>query len=271
MVESLEKLNQLCQKPRYKEVGNWMVRTFLRDAALRITWLLLLTGVTANQVTLASLVVALLGVFLFTCHPEFCFFLGSALLQMWYLLDHVDGQIARYRETACLSGRFFDFLTHHIIHATIFFALGLYGFNATGHFVLVIWGFVAALSMAVFNLVNDTKYKTFFEALAAGKAFRMVAEEGNKDRAREGENPSRELRKIFSFFHKLCEIHVLMNILTAVSVLELLVGNRWDGRLILLFFYGSIVPALAVIKPFYLIKNRRIDDEFRARFVERES
>src|SRR5437762_1650191 len=105
MVESLKELNRICQKPRYREVGNWMVRYVLRDLALPFTWLLLHTPVTANQVTLASLVVGLFGISLFAATSNASFLTGTLLLQLWYLLDHVDGQIARYRKTACLSGR----------------------------------------------------------------------------------------------------------------------------------------------------------------------
>ena len=108
-----------------------MVRNILRDAALPITWLCLHTQITANQVTLISLVIALIGVSSFALSSNASFLIGSVLLQVWYLLDHVDGQIARYRNTSCLSGRFFDYVTHHLIHGAIPFSFGLHAFYQT--------------------------------------------------------------------------------------------------------------------------------------------
>ena len=127
MVESLKELNKICQKPRYKEVGNWMVRRLLRSMALPITWLLLHTPMTANQVTFFALITGLLGILFLASHTPAFYLAGAILLQLWYLLDHVDGQIARYRNSASLTGRFFDFMMHHLIDGCLFFALG---FNA---------------------------------------------------------------------------------------------------------------------------------------------
>ncbi|MBI3307217.1 MAG: CDP-alcohol phosphatidyltransferase family protein [Candidatus Omnitrophica bacterium] len=268
MVESLKELNKICQKPRYKEVGNWMVRHILRDAALPITWLLLHTPVTANQVTLVSLLIGLWGIFFFSVPGSGFFLLGSLLLQLWYYLDHVEGQIARYRKTACLTGRFFDFLTHHIIHGVIFFSLGFYAFHATGLIFFILWGALTSFLMMIFNLLQDTKYKTFFEKLMTTKTIQI---KGPDDKApSENRNSSKKKPGIFStafsFFHKLSEIHVLMNILTIASILQVVMKLSYDLRLPLLAVYGLVTPVLAVSKSAYWIKYRKIDADFENNF-----
>jgi len=180
-MESLKELNSICQKPRYKEVGNWMVRHILRDAALPITWLLLHTPITANQVTTLSLVIGLLGMVCVSAPATSSFLLGVVLIQVWYLLDHVDGQIARYRKTASLTGRFFDFMTHHVIHGVIYFSLGFYVYLLGGSVWFIIWGFFASICMMAFNLVHDTKYKTFFEELAKLQSIEIASGDGEED------------------------------------------------------------------------------------------
>ena len=261
MVESLRELNRLCQKPRYKEVGNWMVRHVLRDVALPITWLLLHTPVTANQVTTLSFLIGLAGIALFVLPTPIFFLLGTILLQLWYLLDHVDGQIARYRGTASLTGRFFDFLTHHTIHGVIFFSLGMYGFRTSRHALFIVWGFVTSISMMLFNLIHDTKYKTFFEKLITLKAVKVKGRgEGKESR------PSGRVRLTFSFLHKICEIHVLMNILTLAAFFQTLTRLPLDLRFLFYCLYGIVVPVIAVTKITCLILNREIDREFEAQF-----
>ena len=257
-IESLKELSSICQKPDYKKVGNWMVRHILRDAALPITWLLLHTPATANQVTLASLVIGLVGIALFAVQSKAAFVVGVLLLQLWYLLDHVDGQIARYHKTACLSGRFFDFITHHIIHGVIFFSLGVYCFRLTAQFYFIFWGFLTSASMFLFNLINDTKYKTFFEKLMTGKNISIRTQE----KFLETQKHLSAVRKIFSIMHKISEIHVCMNIISLAAILEIIFSPLHTLRLFLFLAYGLIVPSIAIVKVSYLIVGRKIDEEF---------
>lgn len=269
MVEPLKELNQKCQKPRYKEVGNWMVRNLLREAALPMTWLLLHTPVTANQVTLASIFVGVSGISLFTFHSPACFLAGALLLQFWYYLDHVDGQIARYRGTACLSGRFFDFVTHHLIHGIVLFGLGLYAYLETGHLVFVIWGFAGSLSTMMFNLIPDTQYKTYFEKILSLKKIGLKqAQTAGTPAVKE---KAQGIRRIFSLLHKSHEIHVMMNVLTAASILQLMPRfASVNFRIVLFIFYGLAAPLLAVAKTAYLIRSRKIDEEFESTFTVTE-
>ena len=273
MVESLKELNQICQKPRYREVGNWMVRHLVRDAALPFTWILLHTPVTANQVTAFSLFAGLLGIVLLGVPGSLFFFAGCFFIQFWYLLDHVDGQIARYRKTVSLSGRFFDFMTHHVIHGTVFFGLGFCLFNQTGNSLWILWGFSASLAMILFNLIPDTKYKTFLEALDGKGAFefsRSNEEREEKEGSASADTPEPGIKKVFSFLHKMCEMHVLMNVLTVSSLFEVFSGGRFNLRLVWFSFYGAAAPVLSLTKIYYLISQKKVDDEFRTTVKKRE-
>ncbi len=262
MVESLKELNQICQKPRYREVGNWMVCHILRDAALPVTWLLLHTQISANQVTLISLGVAALSLFCYSLNGFVFFLVSSLLLQFWYLLDHVDGQIARYRKTASLSGRFYDFIMHHAVHGSIFFTMSFYSFNQTQNAFFLVWGFLISLCIILFNLIHDAKYKTFFEKLKTRKTISLSqAEISNTG----GSKPEAGLKSVFSILHKLCEIHVVMNIITIASLLQFFVPA--DLRFLLFLVYGIVVPFVSITKLSYIILRKKIDEEFAREFI----
>ncbi len=264
MVESLRELSRLCQKPRYKQVGNWMVRNILRDAALPITWLLLHTPVTANQVTFFSLCIGLAGIFLLALKPACFFLIGMLLLQFWYLLDHVDGQIARYRKTSSLTGRFFDFVMHHILHGVFFFGVGCYVYFLSGHFIAAIWGFVTAFCMVLFNLLQDTQYKTFFEKILMLPGIIVRSSETGEKEETSSHNLARVL---FSFGHKAIEMHVLMNIFSLAAIFQCWVFKGLDFRLVLFVIYGVLVPVLTVLKTTYWILTKRVDAEFERNFI----
>lgn len=258
MVESLKELSAKCQKPHYKEVGNWMVRYILRDAALPMTWLLLHTPVTANQVTLFSIFVGVLAAICFALPAGGFFLAGALLLQFWYYLDHVDGQIARYRGTACMSGRFFDFVTHHLVHALILFPLGLYCYQKSGGFIFVLWGFVGSLGTVMFNLIYDVQYKTFFEKISGLKS--LEVKKSGADEVTKGKEETSPAKKLFQAVHKSHEIHVMMNVLTLGAFLQIFIPV--DFRFLLFLFYGLAAPALAIIKTVHFIKAKKIDSSF---------
>ncbi len=258
MVESLKELNARCQKPQYKEVGNWMVRKILRPAALPVTWLLLHTPITANQVTLISLLTGLLGIFFCAFRSNGLYLAGMLLVQLWYLLDHVDGQIARYRGTSCLTGRFFDFFMHHVLHGVFFFAIGCHAYLVSGHFFFAVWGFVTAFSMTCFNLLHDIKYKTWFEYLGG-----FPGAGGVKTAEAPAQAAPRELslkQKAFALLHKSIEMHVIMNIFTLSAILDFFL--KWNTRPALFFFYALAVPFCLIMKTTFWIVSRKIDREF---------
>lgn len=265
-VESLKELNEICQKPRYKEVGNWMVRKILRPAALPITWVLLHTNITANQVTLVSIVIGLFGIYLLSLPGAGMFLAGCLLLHLWYLLDHVDGQIARYRKTVSATGRFYDFVMHHLIHGVLFWGLAGYLYTKTHSVFFLLWGFWTCISVIFFNAAYDIQYKTFFEKLkGSGIRARIVPALNAPGRIQTPKNP---LKKGFSLLHKSAEMHVLLNLLTLASLLDLFTGDHWDSRYFFFIFYGSLIPALTMIRYTHWIFKKKVDSEYYEHFED---
>lgn len=266
-MESLKELNNICQKANYKKTGNWMVRHILRDAALPATWLLLHTKITANQVTLIALLIGMIGIALFAIPPRFAFLIGALLVQLWYYLDHVDGQIARYRKTASLSGRYFDFMMHHIIHGFFFFGLGLFGYFQYGQVGWVISGFMMSFLMMLFNISYDVIAKTFIEKIQTAREITTI-QTGQKKTITEGkpQKGTQYLKRCYFVIHKLCEIHVLMNIFTVAALMNVLIKPTSDIRIWLIWIYAPLLAVLTVTRLIYVIRGKKIDAGFDAQF-----
>jgi hypothetical protein len=82
-----------------------------RPSAAFVLHFLRPTRVTPNQVTFASLLVALAGDALLVAYPGWAGLLAAALvLQASYVLDCVDGQLARLKGTSTPVGAHLDFL-----------------------------------------------------------------------------------------------------------------------------------------------------------------
>ncbi len=148
------------------------------------------------------------------------FVLGVMLAHLAFWLDHVDGQVARWRRTASLDGVYLDYLMHHSANLTLGFALG-YGLAArSGDARWSIAGFIIGAGWTMLGLHNDCRYKAFFQRLKAASGTYYGSEE---DRAG---GPSRPIRgrdadspRLTWPAYKACEPHVVLLGLTAMAVL----------------------------------------------------
>ena len=268
MVESLKELNQKVQKPNYKKVGNWMVRHIERDLALYITWALLHTKITANQVTFFSIIVGLLSALAFCFPIPGGFLTGVLLLQFWYLLDHVDGQIARYRETASLTGVYFDYITHYVVHSFLFIGLGIGAYLSHGMTGMLLLGIIAALFMAFLSMFYDAKWKAFYHWFQFLKIERAEFKWPEIKTADDAKEKSSFLKSAFVFLCKLSEIHVIMNILTVLAVIGLFrfdfIFGGFDLTIpeFITLFYASLLPFIFIIRTAHAVMKQTLDKEF---------
>ncbi|MDP8259079.1 MAG: CDP-alcohol phosphatidyltransferase family protein [Candidatus Aadella gelida] len=262
-METLKELNKICQKPEYKTKGNWMVRNITRDMALPVSWLLLHANITANQVTLFSLVIAGAACLMFGAGVRGTMLGGAVLLQLWYLLDHVDGHIARYRGESSLTGVYFDYITHYIVHAAIFIGIGVGIATDDGGSTFLIMGFAAAFGVTFLNLVYDVMYKTYFFRLTKARVVTVRHDDIVADSMKTSSSHI-GIRQLFSFAHKLCEVHVLMNIVTLLAVVAFFFSvNPWK---IFIIAYSFLCTGVGLFKNVHFILSKTPDKRLKKMF-----
>ncbi len=162
---TLAELRTCVQKDRHREIGNWLARNLARPAAIYGCWLAIRLGLSAHQVTLAALLANLGAAVAIGSGERIFFVLGVILANLAFWLDHVDGQVARWRGTASLDGVYFDYLMHHAANLALGFSLG-YGLAArSGDIRWTILGFLIATGWIFLSLHNDCRYKAFFQRL----------------------------------------------------------------------------------------------------------
>ncbi len=122
-LERFRRLRQAAYKPQAPSVGYPLARWFARPVALPASWLLARIGVSPNTVTLVAGLCGLAAAGLLGYGAGVAYLPGVALLWAWYLLDHVDGQLARLTGQASLTGAYLDFLMHFVVHVALWWAL----------------------------------------------------------------------------------------------------------------------------------------------------
>ena len=97
-------------------------------------------GISANTVTLLSLVLGVLGSLFFYPRIVGINFIGVVIEYFAVVLDCADGQVARMTHTSSQLGRFLDGLVDSLNFAAIYIVLGLRMMNETVPFTSVKWG-----------------------------------------------------------------------------------------------------------------------------------
>lgn len=109
----------------------------VRRLSILITRGLLPTGISANQTTVLGILIGLGGAGLLAYNRAWSQVTGLALLQLSFLLDFCDGEIARFErqvegKQGGAGGEYLDWVGHYYVPAAITMALGWAVFSRTG-------------------------------------------------------------------------------------------------------------------------------------------
>jgi len=265
-----DELRRRCQKPGHRYLGNSMARRVTRPAALHITRVVAPWGISANLATLAAWGCGVAAGCCFAWGTPWGWILGAVLLQTWYLLDHVDGQLARLRGTASLDGVQLDYLMHHTINLLVPLGIGAGLFGRTAEPIWLVVGLVCGLSLLVITLQHDARYKAFIQRLKRVDGRLEVIGGGGGRPEPQPPVPRTPGRLLAWTARKTCEIHVIANLLALAALGQLILG---DARLIAGSACLAVITAAAVAvacwSVFYSQHSGTAEREFAAWFRPR--
>ena len=154
--ESIAQLRARCQGPARGTDSFWMRRVG-RTCSIYLTSLLIKTPMSANQVTALFIVMGWGIAALMAVGTPAAMLTGGVLLQVWFIFDGVDGELARYRGTASLKGMYLDHMSHAMVRPFVFAGIGWGLYRTTGHASMVAAGGLAAISSVLLPLSSAMK------------------------------------------------------------------------------------------------------------------
>jgi len=275
MVESIEELRRICQSIDKKKGPLPYSVIFARKVSIYFTKLLLYTNITPNQVTLLFILIGVMACLFFVSANPWHMIVGALLLELWYIFDHVDGEVARYRRNTTLTGTYLDFLSHYIVHPFIFVCLSFGIYNIFHDIRAFIFGFSASLSMALMDLSKDCIYKAVLEThifpeyeVNSLQRPRVSVAKSGKNKKETGQirvlSPvTYEIAKfVISFFR----IPTIMHIILLASLLNLAVPQvtfyvfRLNTLYIILLLQGVIAPIIWVGLIFFYVRKKSTEE-----------
>jgi phosphatidylglycerophosphate synthase len=260
---TLAELRARVQKARHREIGNWLARRVARPSAVYGTWLAVRLGISANQVTTAAWLTSMAASAAVGWGTRAMFVSGVALAHLAFWLDHVDGQVARWRGSASLDGTYLDYLMHHMANLATGFALGYGLASRSGDPRWAIAGMAIAGGWTLLGLHNDCRYKAFFQRLkAATGAYRVDGGSGGRP-GPPAPWPRRGLGMVTWPAYKACEPHVVligMTVLAIAATLSPLLWLKlWGGGVIAM---AILAPVLAMARIARAVRRGGVEDEF---------
>jgi len=150
---------------------------FHRRLSRPLTRIAIALGVTANQVSILSLLVGLLAVWGFWHATPASAVVGLLLYAMSVVLDHSDGEIARLTLSESRLGEWLDMASDTVIHALFVLAMGASAQQTAGHGAGGL-GVLAAIGVVVSAMLSKTSPRSagrglggFLDALGSRDGF----------------------------------------------------------------------------------------------------
>lgn len=137
------------------------VKLIIRKLSFIFTFIFINLGFSAKQVSLLSVVIAIVGSILLGINSFRCMIIGMILVNFWLVLDCVDGNIARCKGSSSLLGSFIDAISGYTILAFVYLGIGIASYN-TCHFVpqkykyiLIVMGAIASIADILTRLIHQ--------------------------------------------------------------------------------------------------------------------
>jgi phosphatidylglycerophosphate synthase len=138
-------------------------------------------GATPNAITVGWAVVGMLGVACLLAETWTVRVLGALLLELSYLLDFVDGEVARLSDRRSRRGGFLDLLGHGVIKTSLPLGAGAAATALTGASSFLLAGAVGAIAVGVGDALRFYAAATSGD-LAAGDLSHDVAPRPPRER-----------------------------------------------------------------------------------------
>ena len=149
-----EKLQQLWGTKTKQD--EWWSSFVTSPLAIAANYLVVdLPWLTPNRITALSFVVAIISAMFIVAGGTSSFILAAILIHVSHILDCMDGQMARYRQTSSASGSYFDKLTDQV-QVTLWF--GAVGYAAYAQSADAVPVFLAFIGVAFYGLRGYAKY-----------------------------------------------------------------------------------------------------------------
>ncbi|MEV4918767.1 CDP-alcohol phosphatidyltransferase family protein [Streptomyces tirandamycinicus] len=219
---------------------HWGGRLYMREISLRITRVLVGTKVTPNQLTYLMTLAGVLALPALLVPGVWGAVLAVLMVQLYLLLDCVDGEVARWKKQYSLSGVYLDRVGAYLCDAAVLTGFGLRAADLWGGGRIDwLWAFLGTLAALGAILIKA-------ETDLVGVARHQAGMEPVKDAAAEPRSSGMALARRAAAalkFHRL-----VLGIEASLLILVLAIADQMRGDLFFTRLGVAVLAAIALLQ-----------------------
>lgn len=140
-------------RSKCRRESDYIITLFVtNEISLFLTWVLVKTRVSPNQITVTSLFCGILCGFFYVSG---WFITGSFFLFFSHVLDCTDGNLARAKDKFSIFGRWLDFVSDKMADVCILLCVSLYFFRTQSHTIWIILPILDSLLLMLYYYIVD--------------------------------------------------------------------------------------------------------------------
>ncbi|GAA0492115.1 CDP-alcohol phosphatidyltransferase family protein [Streptomyces olivaceiscleroticus] len=207
---------------------HWGGRLYMREISLRIDRHLVNTRVTPNQLTYLMTVFGVLAAPALLVPGLWGAVLGVVMVQMYLLLDCVDGEVARWKKQYSMSGVYLDRVAAYLCDAAVLVGFGLRAADLWGAGRIDwLWAFLGTLAALGAILI---KSETDLVGVARHQAGKPPVKEAASEPRSSGMALARKAAAALKFHRLILGIEASLLILV-LAILDTIRGDLFFSRL----------------------------------------
>ena len=266
--ESYAEFKRNCTEHRYYSYDAIHDKIFVPPALL-IAWICIRLNVSANLISWFSGVVAIIGGILFSAEDLKYVLIGSVLFLIWFLLDYVDGSVARYKKTTSIEGQYIDWLMNVIANVSVTTGIAFGAFIQTGNWIIPF----AILSILASVLSQDRNAFGWYSIVMQRQ--KNICEESFEQAIPIEENSVSKKNKTYLkirkyvtlFFHE----QYMIFLLPIFTIMQLTFFHEYiDFRVILVVLGGSIYFLAMLLIINSVVKEKKATRAYNKLFISKQ-
>lgn len=264
-MESITQLRKKCQSTRPAIYSDFLSRIYYK-LSIYFTWCCIKMKMSANQVTVLSGLVAILGGLMLSSDSKLIVIFGIICFHLFAILDMSDGEVARYRNQGGVSGHYLDWYMHFVSSSALVIGLFLASkenFNST---IFLLIGLLAVVTPILDKSIQNAGWTVIcwtrlrdINNNTTGTIDPSTEENKENEKSK---NKSWIYRRARFLFLSPLQDHWLPLILLIIAIIDLLLSisgfEVFDYRFPLLMYIGIIGPVYLYTRVKRMVKTNAL-------------
>lgn len=163
--------------------SSWWVKLWVRKASFFFTYAFINLGFSPNGISALSIFVSLTACALYMVPSKWAVCVAAALINLWLIMDCVDGNIARCQKTKTAYGEFIDDMGGYYTVAFIYLSIGVCAYNYGGLLIdkdciwMIVLGGVSSICDILARLIHKDYEHFTDKTLAAAERMEKYSHE----------------------------------------------------------------------------------------------